>query len=373
MGPVVFDLPVQRTYGTMTNDGLISIPLFVFMGDIIERANILDRLFRSLQLASGALPGALAMATLVTCTLFATATGIVGAVVTLMGLLAFPAMLKAGYDPRFSAGVICAGGPALPMRRTRSSTAAEWLEEAFTSGAPLARLPDDIRPRTAAEGYRVQARLVEALGIPVGGWKIGCTSAAARAIMGARGPFAGRILAPRIFASGVALPGRALRTRGLEPEIAVTLARDLPPRAEPYGTAEVAEAIGTFHPAIEIVEPRWHRWLEVGVPSVIADLGANGWLVLGEGTTPAALGDPLAVSVQLTVDGLPPAEGTASAVDGGPVVALAWLANHLRRSEGLRAGEVVSTGTCAGFVQAPPEATATARFGGLGSVVLRFV
>ncbi len=110
MGPVVFDLLVQRTYGTMTNDVLISIPLFVFMGYIIERANILDRLFRSLQLASGALPGALAVATLVTCTLFATATGIVGAVVTLMGLLAFPAMLKAGYDPRFSAGVICAGG-----------------------------------------------------------------------------------------------------------------------------------------------------------------------------------------------------------------------------------------------------------------------
>lgn len=110
MGPIVFDLLVQRTYGTMTNDVLISIPLFVFMGYIIERANILDRLFRSLQLASGALPGALAVATLVTCTLFATATGIVGAVVTLMGLLAFPAMLRAGYDPRFSAGVICAGG-----------------------------------------------------------------------------------------------------------------------------------------------------------------------------------------------------------------------------------------------------------------------
>jgi len=110
MGPIVFDLLVQRAYGTMTNDVLISVPLFVFMGYIIERANILDRLFRSLQLASGALPGALAVATLITCTLFATATGIVGAVVTLMGLLAFPAMLRAGYDVRLSAGVVCAGG-----------------------------------------------------------------------------------------------------------------------------------------------------------------------------------------------------------------------------------------------------------------------
>jgi tripartite ATP-independent transporter DctM subunit len=106
----VFDLLVQRTYAVMANDVLISVPLFVFMGYIIERANILDRLFRSLQMASGGLPGSLAVATLATCALFATATGIVGAVVTLMGLLAFPAMLRAGYDPKLAAGVTCAGG-----------------------------------------------------------------------------------------------------------------------------------------------------------------------------------------------------------------------------------------------------------------------
>jgi tripartite ATP-independent transporter DctM subunit len=106
----VFDLLVQRTYAVMANDVLLSVPLFVLMGYIIERANILDRLFRSLQLASGGLPGSLAVATLATCALFATATGIVGAVVTLMGLLAFPAMLRAGYDPKLAAGVTCAGG-----------------------------------------------------------------------------------------------------------------------------------------------------------------------------------------------------------------------------------------------------------------------
>lgn len=110
MGGNIFSLFVQRTYAVMSNDVLISIPLFVFMGYIIERANVLDRLFRSLQLASGAVPGSLAVATLVTCALFATATGIVGAVVTLMGLLAFPAMLRANYDVRLSAGVVCAGG-----------------------------------------------------------------------------------------------------------------------------------------------------------------------------------------------------------------------------------------------------------------------
>ena len=109
-GDSIFPLFVQKTYGVMSNDVLLSIPLFLFMGYVVERANILDRLFKSIQLAAGWVPGSLAVATLMTCALFATATGIVGAVVTLMGLLAFPAMLRAGYDTRLAAGVVCAGG-----------------------------------------------------------------------------------------------------------------------------------------------------------------------------------------------------------------------------------------------------------------------
>jgi tripartite ATP-independent transporter DctM subunit len=106
----VFYLLSQNTFSIMNNDVLTAVPLFLFMGYMIERSNILDRLFHSLQVALRAIPGAMAVAALVTCALFATATGIVGAVVTLMGLLAFPAMLKAGYDQKLSAGVICAGG-----------------------------------------------------------------------------------------------------------------------------------------------------------------------------------------------------------------------------------------------------------------------
>ena len=106
----VLDLMVQRTYSVMTNDVLISIPLFVFMGYLVERANLIEKLFRSLHLALARVPGSLAVATLFTCAVFATATGIVGAVVTLMGLLAYPAMLKAGYNEKVSAGVITAGG-----------------------------------------------------------------------------------------------------------------------------------------------------------------------------------------------------------------------------------------------------------------------
>ena len=104
------DLMVQRAFSVMSNDVLISIPLFVFMGYLVERANLIEKLFHSLHLALSRVPGSLGVATLVTCAVFATATGIVGAVVTLMGLLALPQMLRAGYDVRLSAGVITAGG-----------------------------------------------------------------------------------------------------------------------------------------------------------------------------------------------------------------------------------------------------------------------
>jgi len=106
----IFTLLVQKTFEVTTNDVLTAVPLFLFMGYVVERANILDRLFLSIQMAAKNVPGSLAVATMITCAMFATATGIVGAVVTLMGLLAFPAMLRAGYDTKLAAGVTCAGG-----------------------------------------------------------------------------------------------------------------------------------------------------------------------------------------------------------------------------------------------------------------------
>ena len=106
----IFDLFVNQTYSVMSNDVLTAIPLFLFMGYVVERANIVDRLFNTLNVAAKNMPGSMGVAALITCALFATATGIVGAVVTLMGLLALPAMLKARYDERFAAGIICAGG-----------------------------------------------------------------------------------------------------------------------------------------------------------------------------------------------------------------------------------------------------------------------
>ncbi|MDI3337863.1 TRAP transporter large permease subunit [Defluviimonas aestuarii] len=106
----IFDLFINQTYTVMSNEVLTAVPLFLFMGYIVERANIVDRLFSTLNIASKNVPGSMGVAALITCALFATATGIVGAVVTLMGLLALPAMLKARYDTAFASGIICAGG-----------------------------------------------------------------------------------------------------------------------------------------------------------------------------------------------------------------------------------------------------------------------
>jgi TRAP-type mannitol/chloroaromatic compound transport system permease large subunit len=106
----IFDLLVNQTYSVMANDVLTAVPLFLFMGYIVERAGVVDRLFSTLYVATRNMPGSMAIAALVTCAMFATATGIIGAVVTLMGLLAYPAMLKARYDISFASGVICAGG-----------------------------------------------------------------------------------------------------------------------------------------------------------------------------------------------------------------------------------------------------------------------
>ncbi len=106
----IFDLFVSNTFSVMSNDVLVAVPLFLFMGYVVERANIVNRLFFSIQMAARKLPGSMAVAALATCAVFATATGIIGAVVTLMGMLALPAMLKAGYEPKYASGVICAGG-----------------------------------------------------------------------------------------------------------------------------------------------------------------------------------------------------------------------------------------------------------------------
>ncbi len=188
------NLMVQRAFSVMGNDVLISIPLFVFMGYLVERANLIDKLFRSLHLALARVPGSLGVATLVTCAVFATATGIVGAVVTLMGLLALPQMLRAGYDVRLSSGIITAGGclgilipPSVLLivyGATAGVSVVQLYAGAFFPGIMLASLyilyvivmakvkPDWAPPLTAAQRFVPLPPPLMAIGATGDGWAV---------------------------------------------------------------------------------------------------------------------------------------------------------------------------------------------------------
>lgn len=258
------------------------------------------------------------------------------------------------------------------MKRDAAAAAAERLADAWQIGTLLPELPEHCRPRSAADGYRIQDLLAERLDFPVGGWKIGCTSAAARRILKSRGPFAGRVFASRMFDSGAVIPSTAYPLRGLEGEFAFRLRKALPPRKRAYTLAEVSDAVGSMHLAIEIVDSRFTDWLKVGVHSLIADQGSNGALILGPAVPRWRQLKLDRVAVQMTVNDEIVGQGTGADCMGHPLKALTWLANFLRRRGGLAAGAVVSTGTCCGFHRAPPGAAARAEFGRLGAIEARF-
>jgi TRAP-type mannitol/chloroaromatic compound transport system permease large subunit len=239
-------LMVQSAFKVMGNDVLISIPLFVFMGYLVERANLIDKLFKSLHLALARVPGSLAVATLFTCAVFATATGIVGAVVTLMGLLALPQMLKGGYDVRVSAGAITAGGclgiliPPSVMLIVYGATAGVSVVKlyagAFFPGLMLAGLyilyvvvlaifKPSLMPPLSAEARKVPltptlARVRAAM--PDAGNAVGALRrAAATSIVGARDAWKqiGVALIPLLLFAAVALAGWNSSTQPKEVDV----------------------------------------------------------------------------------------------------------------------------------------------------------
>jgi 2-keto-4-pentenoate hydratase len=260
------------------------------------------------------------------------------------------------------------------MNRESIDLAVGHLVEAYQLGVALAGWPEGCQPKTPREAYQIQDALTRELGIPIGGWKIGATTAEARRMLKARGPFSGRVLAPRIFASGVSLPSSAYRMRGVECEFAFRLARDLAPRARPYAPKEVLAAVDTLHPAIEIVETRFRDWATAGgLCGIIADQGSNGGLVLGRPIKDWRKLDLAAAKVALSVNGQRQAEGTGALVMGDPVKALTWLANHRRRAGGLKAGQVITTGTCTGLYRGAPGDEAVGRFANGSKVAVKFL
>ena len=253
--------------------------------------------------------------------------------------------------------------------------AAQALLAARRNRRPIVALAADDRPETVADGYAIQVRFAELMGEPVVGWKIGCTSAAARTILGIDHPFAGRVFPSGMLDSPACLAAADFPLRGIEAEFAFRLAVDLVPRAAPYERAEIAGAIDRVHPAIEIIEPAFaaDSWYEIGAASTIADNGAHGALVLAPPVDPIDAGDLARQPVVLHINGVVRREGSGAEALGHPLDAVAWLASDLsRRGIGLSAGQVVTTGTCSSFHTLDSGDEAIAKFPGLGSVSVRF-
>ena len=253
-----------------------------------------------------------------------------------------------------------------------TEAAARLLLNARGDHRRLPELPGDCRPADDASGYAIQDMVVDSLAVERAGFKIGCTSDEACRIMNADGPFAGTLFAATTVPSPAELSAGAFHMRGLEGEFAFELAEDLPPRGAPYAADDIPSAIACLYPAIEIVDSRFQDWLSVGIPSVIADNAVHGALVLGAPVTGWQSTDLSHVGARMRVNGEEVRSGTGADVMGHPLNALAWIANHRAAAGGLRAGEIVTTGTLTGIVFVEAGDRAVADFGELGAAELKF-
>ncbi|MEZ5658054.1 MAG: hydratase [Burkholderiaceae bacterium] len=231
--------------------------------------------------------------------------------------------------------------------------AAELIWQHLVSGEPMGGLPDDLRPASRAEGYAIQACLVQTGGqVAVRGWKIAATSEAGREHIGVSAPLAGRIMAPFVHAPGATLPTLGNRMGVAELEFAFVMGVTLPPRPEEYAVQEVLDAVAGICPAIEVPSSRFDDFVHAGEAQLIADLACAGHFVFGEpGPADWRTLDLRAHPVHGTIlrAGQPVLERTGSGVNvlGDPRLALTWLTNELsHQGIALEAGQVVSTGTC---------------------------
>ena len=246
--------------------------------------------------------------------------------------------------------------------------AAQALFEARAGLRRLARLPDGLVPRTTDDAEAVCEAFTRRLERPLGGWKVGATDPAVPVKLGLERPFCGPIPAHLVYASGARVRWAELLRPVVEAEIGMRLGRDLPPRARPYSREEVAEAIATLHPGIEIPESRLADDHPHGALGMVADLGYAGRYVHGEGIRDWRAIPHEAFAVRLLINGREVA-GSGAKAFGHPLEGVLWLANHrAQRGDGLRAGDIVSTGSLTGIHWTKPGDEAVADYGALGRV-----
>jgi len=218
------------------------------------------------------------------------------------------------------------------------------LRSARLSGEKLASYPGPA-PASMAEAFAIQSAVRASIGWTHAGWKIGCTSDRAQKALKTDGPFPGPLYRERMYPAGTHVETLANNSRTTEPEVAFTLARDLPARGEPWSVDEVLEAVATVHPSIEIVNPRLPKGFNDVVEWYVADGGLSHALVLGPGVKPLERSDYARITNRISINGISKYTGIASNALGGPELALTWLANNLvGNGLFLRSGDVVTTG-----------------------------
>ena len=257
------------------------------------------------------------------------------------------------------------------------AAAADLLWDCWMEQRRLPAIPSPIAPLTRQDGYAIQQRFERRSAFPLFGWKIAATSKAGQAHINVDGPLAGRLLRERVVQSGGELPLGRNHMRVAEAEFAFMMSVDLPPRSTPYSTAEILEAVASLHPAIEIPDSRFEDFTRVGAPQLIADNACAHYFVPG----PAATADWRAIdlaahpgigTVRHANGQSLQHHGAGANVLGDPRDALTWLVNELSSlAITLRAGEMVTTGTCIAPLPIDAGDEIEADFGVLGRATVR--
>jgi 2-keto-4-pentenoate hydratase len=261
------------------------------------------------------------------------------------------------------------------MNQQDIQAAAAILWGHWQQSTRLDELPAECRPQNRIEAYAIQSEIAKQSGQRVIGWKIAATSEAGQQHIRVDGPIAGPLLSARALEAGAAIPLAGSNMKVVEAEFAFRMARDLPERPEAYSAEQVLSAVASLHPAIEVPDSRYADFTRVGTAQLIADLACGCWFVIGpEVRADWRAHDLVRHGVALWRNGAFAGRGSGVNVLGDPRGALAWIANELRiYGGGLRAGDVVITGTCVTPVPVAAGDAVKADFGDLGALEVRFV
>jgi 2-keto-4-pentenoate hydratase len=253
------------------------------------------------------------------------------------------------------------------------AAASRTLHDHWRAGTKFGDLDASLRPRGRAEGYAIQAAIENHATGSLFGWKIAATSEAGQKHINVDGPMAGRILSDTVIPDGGTAPMAGNEMRVAEPEFAFRMATDLPPRSSPYTVQEVLDAVDTLHPAIEIPDSRFADFVRAGAAQIIADNACAHLFVLGVPAASDWRALDLVEEKPVIMLGGKQFIGHGKNVLGDPRSALAWLANELRLlGVTLKAGQIVTTGTCHPPLPIQSGDLFVADFGSIGKVSVGF-